>query len=209
MSNKLVKVNLKNAEGNVIPSMAHLHNLSGMDLVHDIEDLIHLALGGQNLLLKKAITWCSWSSNDILTVFFNAHLTDKEIELVTLTLGRQVVVAIKAPNVSFVKFMNIPTIDQRGHPIDICDYMECIRKDAKWKDIKIFKTPYYATPLKNPNAISAPIKIGIIDDEKGSQAAKVVGRMKRQNNVPTAHNGATPPGSVAPCLTVPNAQDAI
>ncbi|KAF8633082.1 hypothetical protein AX17_004683 [Amanita inopinata Kibby_2008] len=148
-----------------------------MDLVHDIEDLIRLALGGQNLLFKKAITWCSWSSNDILRVFINSHLTDKEIELVTLTLGGQAAVAIKAPNVSFVKFMNIPTIDQRGHPIDISDYMECIKKDSKWKDIKIFKMPYYATPLKNPDAISAPIKIGIIDDEKGSQAAKVVGKM--------------------------------
>ncbi|KAF8626633.1 hypothetical protein AX17_006506, partial [Amanita inopinata Kibby_2008] len=77
-------------------------------------------------------------------------------------------------------------------------------KDSKWKDIKIFKTPYYATPLKNPNAISAPIKIGIIDDEKGSQAAKVVGKM--QNNAPIVLNGATPLECVAPHQTVPNAQ---
>ncbi|KAF8631516.1 hypothetical protein AX17_005076, partial [Amanita inopinata Kibby_2008] len=55
-SNKLVKVGLKNSEGTVLPSMANLHNLSGMNLVHNIEDMICIALGGQQLLLKKAIT---------------------------------------------------------------------------------------------------------------------------------------------------------
>ncbi|KAF8631381.1 hypothetical protein AX17_005129 [Amanita inopinata Kibby_2008] len=201
-SNKLVKVSLKNSAGIVIPSMANLHTLSGMKLIHDIEDLICLALSGQNLLLKKAILWCSWSSNDTLTVYFNSNLTDKEIELITLTLGGQAAVAIKAPNISFVKFMNIPTIDQSGKPINIQDYMECIQKDTKWKDIKIFKTPYYATPLKNPNTISAPIKISIINDEKGSQAAKI----KQLNNAQTAINGDTPLEYAAPHQTVLNVQ---
>ncbi|KAF8631497.1 hypothetical protein AX17_005080 [Amanita inopinata Kibby_2008] len=189
-SNKLVKVSLK--------------NLEGMNLVHDIKDMICIVLGGQQLLLKKAITWCSWSTNDILTVYFNAALTDKEIELVTLTLGGQAAVAIKAPNVSFVKFMNVPTIDQRGHPIEVQDYMECVFKDARWRDIKIFKMPYYATPLKNPDAISTPLKISIFDDEKGTQAGKV----KLLSSAPIVLSGVTPRGFAGRNQTVLSAQAA-
>ncbi|KAF8630022.1 hypothetical protein AX17_005507 [Amanita inopinata Kibby_2008] len=178
-----------------------------MNLVHDIEDMVRIALGGQDLLLKKAITWCSWSMNDILTVYFNAALTDKEIKLITLTLGGQATMAIKTPNVSFVKFMNMPTIDQWGHPIAVQDYMECICKDPKWCDVKLFKMLYFATPLKNPDAISAPLKIGIIDDEKGTQAAKVVGKLV--NLCGRTKIGDTPHGFVALNQIARSVQDAI
>ncbi|KAF8632928.1 hypothetical protein AX17_004695 [Amanita inopinata Kibby_2008] len=154
-SNKIVKIGMKNSNGVTTQLLADLRKEEGMTLVHSVENVVRNTLNGTTLLQKKPIS----------------------CETVAQTLGGDKSTVIKAPNVSFVKFMNVPLVDRDGSEINIEEYIECIRKDPKWQDIKFFKTPYFATPLKNPNTITAPIKIGIIDDDKGTQATKVVGKM--------------------------------
>ncbi|KAF8627213.1 hypothetical protein AX17_006349, partial [Amanita inopinata Kibby_2008] len=146
-------------------------------LVLAIKHNIRNFQSGNSFIADNHILNAFWNINKVLTIVFKKDLSEAQESVLRSTLAAEQVKVLRALNVSYVKFSNVPTITIRGDNIPEMEYKYLISCNPAWKDIEFHGKPVFIKVLKQEClGLQATLKVGIINDNVGSKAKSIIGR---------------------------------
>ncbi|KAF8631838.1 hypothetical protein AX17_004982 [Amanita inopinata Kibby_2008] len=157
------------------PTMDRLRHLHDSHLIQGVKDTIASTTEGSASLQENTLINAYWNTQGVLVLEFPLVLTDTFRSQIQNALGGQTVKPLMRLNISMLKFASIPTCLPNRAEVNTGDIINTLQRNKAWENVKHAFEPHFVKANSQESVgMSATLKVGVIDDEQGSVARKLV-----------------------------------